>query len=208
MRLFTRNLLIACTLAAAALPAMADEISIPAHAFSYTYADARYFSTDSDAFSINQSGGALSGSYAIGQRFFVSGDALYGESKNFSSGTANGKFQTITATLRGGAHYPLTPILDVLANAGVLYGDVKGKGDYSSLKDNDTGYIAEAGLRIALIPKLEVAAYYDYQDLFKQSSTTFTAELQYHVTPHIAAIASAANGKSTDVYTVGGRYNF
>lgn len=208
MRLFTRHLFLASALAAATLPAFADETVIMPSAFSYTYADLRYFGTDSDAYSVNQQGGVLAGSYGFLKNFYVTGDALYGQSKHFSANGVKGHFETETGSLRLGAHYALTPILDVLANAGAVYGHLKGHGGFKNVSDDNTGYIGEVGLRMAPLPKVEIAGYYDYQHLFKNDSTTFTGELQYHVTPRISVIGAAAYGKSADVYTIGGRYSF
>ena len=188
-----RNVLLAAALIAAPMAAMADDLS-------YTYVDARYFTTDSDALSINQQGAALTGSFAINSTFFVAGNANYGYSERFN----NGHFKTITASLRGGAHYPVTDVLDVVGTGGVLFADVSGNG----AKDNDVGYRADAGLRLALVPQVEVGAFYSYQSIFSNETSAFIGDLQYHVTENISAVASATNGRNADVYSVGMRYRF
>lgn len=208
MRLFTCHLLLASTVAAVTLPALADETVVMPSAFSYTYADLRYFATDSDAYSVNQQGGVLSGSYGFLKNFYVTGNALYGQSKHFTSNGVKGHFETETGSLRLGAHYALTPILDVLANVGAVYGRLEGHGGFKNTHDDDTGAIGEVGLRMMPLPKVELAGYYDYQHLFKNDSTTFTGELQYHVTPSISVVGAAAYGKSADIYSIGGRYSF
>ena len=188
-----RNLLLAAALIGVPTAALADDLS-------YTYADARYFTTDSDALSINQQGAALAGSYAIDSTFFVAADANFGYSERFN----NGHYKTIMATLRGGAHYPVTDGLDLVGTGGVLFADVSGNGT----DDNDIGYRADAGLRLALVPQVEMSAFYSYQSAFGNDASAFIGDLQYHVTENISAVASVTNGRNADVYTVGARYRF
>ncbi|MDO9452452.1 MAG: outer membrane beta-barrel protein [Stagnimonas sp.] len=196
-----RHALLAAALIAAPATVMAE-------GFSYSYLDARYFSTDTDAVSVNQQGGALSGSFALTPMFYVAADGSYGKSEKVAVGTATGSFETISGSARLGAHYPITEVLDVLANAGALYGEVKGKGAFNGESEDDIGYVGEVGLRLALIPKLEVGAFYNYQDIFSDSTSAFTAELQYHVVEKFTVVGSAVSGRNADVYTIGGRYHF
>jgi len=188
-----RSVLLAAALIVAPAAALADGLS-------YTYADLRYFVTDGDDLSVNQQGGALSGSFAIDSTFFVAGDASFG----YSDGFNGGHFKTITTSLRGGAHYPVTDAMDVVGTAGALFADVSGNG----ADDNDIGYRTEAGLRLALTPQVEVGAFYSYQSIFSNDTSAFNGELQYHITESISAIASATNGRNADLYTVGARYRF
>lgn len=188
-----RNLLLAAALITAPAAALAQDLS-------YTYADARYFTADSDALSINLQGAALAGSHAIDSTFFVAGDANFGYSERFN----NGHFKTITATLRAGAHYPVTDVLDVVGTGGVLFADVSGNG----ANENDVGYRADAGLRLALAPQVEVGAFYKYESIFSNDASAFIADLQYHVTESISAVASVTNGRNADVYSIGARYRF
>ena len=188
-----RNVLLAAALIVAPAAALADDLS-------YTYADVRYFTTDADDLSINQQGGVLAGSYAIDSTFFVAGDASFGYSDAFN----NGHYKTVTAALRGGAHYPVTDVLDVVGSAGMLFADVSGNG----AKENDFGYRADAGLRLALAPQVEIGAFYSYQSIFSNDTSTFTGDLQYHVTENISAVASITNGRNADIYSIGARYRF
>ena len=196
-----RHALIAAALIAAPAVTMADGLS-------YTYVDGRYFSTDSDAVSINQHGGSLSGSLAIGPTFFVAADGSYGMSEKFTIGTQSGKVDTMAASLRAGVHHALTPVLDAVVSAGGLFADVSGSGDFKGTSDNDFGYIAEAGLRLALTPSVELGAFYTYQSIFNDDSGAFTADLMYHFNAQWSLVGSASNGANSDVYAVGARLNF
>ncbi len=196
-----RNALFALALLSVPATVLADEIS-------YTFLDARYFSTDSDAVSINQQGGSIAGSLALGDVFFVTADGSYGESDDITFGGMTGSFETTSASIRAGVHHTLAPTLDVVLNAGGLYGEAKGKGAFNGQKDDDTGYLIETGLRVALMPKVEVAAFYNYADLFDDTSSGFVGDVQFHITEHISAVASANFARSTDVYSFGARYRF
>ncbi|MES2886240.1 MAG: outer membrane beta-barrel protein [Pseudomonadota bacterium] len=196
-----RHALLAAALITAPAAVMAEGIS-------YTYVDARYFSTDSDALSTNQQGGTLSGSLALGDIFFVAADGSYGESEDITLAGVSGSFQTTAAALRLGVHHTLAPTLDIVASAGGLYGEVRGKDGFSGAKDDDTGYLVEAGLRLSLVPQVEVAALYNYADIFEETSSGFVGELQFHFTEHISAVASANFARSTDIYSFGARYRF
>lgn len=187
---------------------IAAPTAVLAEGFSYSYADLRYFSTDTDVNSINQHGATLSGSLALNEMFFVAGDASYGRSERFSVGSSSGKFDTIVASARLGAHQAITPVLDLVGSAGGLYGDVSGKDGFKGNSDNDFGYIAEAGLRLAVIPQVELGAFYNYQSLFNDDRSAFTADLQFHFTEQLSFVASATNGRNADFYTVGARYHF
>lgn len=199
------------TLLAAAL--IAAPAAMMAEGFSYTYAEGRYFSSDSDALSINQQGGTLSGSLALGPVFFVALDGSFSETEEFTvlPGTAfaaTGKIETTGAALRGGAHYALTPVLDIVGSAGVLFADVSGKGDFKDSSDDDTGYVVDAGLRMMVIPQVEVGAFFNYQSLFDSEASGFTLDAQYHITENWSAVVAASNAKSSDFYNAGVRYRF
>lgn len=189
-------------LVAAAL--LAAPAAVLAEGLSYTYADVRYFSTDSDALSINSQGVALTGSFAIDPLFFVAADASYGKSESFNGG----KLDTVTAALRGGAHYAVATGLDAVASAGALFADVSGKGNLKGQSDNDFGYTVQAGLRLALVPQVEVGGFYSYQSIFNRDTGAFTGDLQYHFNENLSVVGSATSGDAADVYTVGARYRF
>ncbi len=194
------------TLLAAVL--LAAPAAVLAEGLSYTFVDARYFSTDSDAVTVNQQGGSLAGSFALNEQFFVTADASYGETDDIAaSATTSGSFQTLAGSLRLGAHHPITPVLDIVANGGVLAAEVKGKGAFNG-SDSDVGYLAELGMRLALVGPVEVGAFYAYQDIFDDNSSGFTGDLQYHVTSHFSAVFSANFSRGTDVYSFGARYRF
>jgi len=190
------------TLIAAAL--LAAPAAVMAEGLSYTYADARYFSTDSDALSINSQGAALTGSFAIDSLFFVAGDASYAKSERFNGG----KLDTVTAAVRGGAHYAVTTGLDAVASVGALFADISGSGSLNGRDDNDFGYVAQAGLRLALVPQVEVGGFYSYQSIFGGNNGAFTGDLQYHVTDKLSLVGSATSGDAADVYALGARYHF
>ena len=196
-----RNVLLAAAL-------FATPAAVLAEGLSYTYVEGRYFSTDSDARSVNSHGGSLAGSVAIGPLFFIAGDATYGETERFTVGTTNGRFQNITGALRLGVHHPITPTLDIVASGGGLYADVKGKSGFSGNSDNDFGYIAEAGLRLQVIERVELGAFYNYQNIFSTDSSAFKADLQFHVTDKISLVGSTSNGRNADLYAAGLRYRF
>ena len=196
-----RNVLIIAALLAAPAAALAEGIS-------YTYVDARYFSTDSDALSADQHGGIISGSFALSPVLYVTGDGQFGESERVAVGTSSGRFNTISASARIGAHHALTPTLDILAEGGALYSEFKGKGAFSGSSDDDIGYTAQAGLRLALVPQVEVSALYAYQNVLDSDNSFFTADLQYHFNDHVSLVGSATNARSVDFYTVGARYRF
>ena len=201
-----RHALLICALLAAPAAAMADS-------FSYTYVDGRYVSVDADAASVNGEGGVLTGSYALPayaalpEIFYLSGSVSGLKSQSFTSGGVRGSFQSYAGSLRLGAHHAITPVLDLIGNAGAIYGELKGKGGFSG-SDNSTGYVGELGLRMALIPQLELSGLYDYTHVFGNSSSDFTANLEYKATSHISAVVSADFGRSADGYGFGARYNF
>jgi len=195
-----RHALIAAALLVAPAAVMAE-------GFSYTYLDARYYSTDSDAITVNQNGGVLTGSLALTPVLYVVGNASYGQSEDVTIAGVTGSFDAVAGSARIGAHHPLTEVLDVFANVGALYQEVKGNGGFDG-KEDDVGYIGQVGLRLAVVPQVELTAFYGYQDIFDESNGGFTGELQYHATENWSAIASANSSSSTDVYTVGARYRF
>ena len=196
-----RNVLIIAALLAAPAAVMAEGIS-------YTYVDARYFSTDSDALSADQQGAIISGSFALSPIFYVAGDGQFGQSERIAVGASSGRFDTISGSARIGAHHALTPTLDIIADGGMLYSEFKGKGAFNGQSDDDIGYTAQAGLRLALVPQVEVSAFYAYQDVLDSDNSFFTADLQYHFTDHVSLVGSATNARSVDFYTVGARYRF
>lgn len=196
-----RNALIVAALFIAPAAAMAEGIS-------YTYVDARYFSTDSDAVTVNQNGGKLAASFGLGSNFFVAADGRIGQSERVNVGTSSGRFDGAGASLRAGAHYAITPTLDILADAGGLYSEFTGKGAFKGNKDDGFGYIVETGLRLAVIPQFEVGALFSYQDVLDATTSFFTADLQYHATEQFSLVGSVSNAKTIDFYSIGLRYNF
>lgn len=196
-----RQTLLALALIAAPAAVLADD-------FSYTYADARYFSTDSDAFSANLQGVQLAASVAVTPMFFVASDFSYGKSDRFSNGTTSGKYDSIVGAVRAGAHQAITPVLDAVVSVGGLYVDISGKDGFSGQDGNDFGYIAEAGARLMVVPRFEIGAFYDYQNVSSTDSGAFKGDLQFHVNENISVVGAAIYGRSADVYTVGARYRF
>jgi hypothetical protein len=178
-----------------------------AEGFSYTYVDGRYFSSDSDATHINLSGAALSGSLALTETFFVAGDFSYGKTEDIDTGSGNVSFDLMDAALRIGAHHALTPVLDVVASAGVLQGKIDGNGANTE-GDDDTGYIVQAGLRLAVIESFEIGAGYDYRSLFDETEGAFVIDAEYRFTPNWSVVGAARNADAYDYYNVGARYNF
>ena len=181
--------------------------AVMAEGFSYTYLDARYYSTDSDAVTVNQNGGVLTGSLALTPVLYVVGSGSYGQSESATIAGQTGTIDTIAGSARVGAHHAITEVMDVFGNAGVLYQQLKGNGGFDDNED-DVGYIGQVGLRVALVPKVELTGFYGYQEIFNETNGGFTGELQYHATENWSAIASANSSSSTDVYTVGARYRF
>lgn len=202
-----RHTLLSLALLAAPAVVLAD-------GFSYNYADVRYFHSEADSNGVNQQGAALSGAYGFGSSFFVQGNAAYGFSDSFSDGTTTGKFSSQSVSVSGGAHYPVTPVLDVLADVGVLYSRVSGEDGFKGNSKDDTGGIAEAGLRLALLSQLEAGAFYSYGRTFDlvdgdyKNAGAFKFDLQYHFTPGWSAVAAAQNGKAATTYSIGARYHF
>jgi len=196
-----RHALIAAALLAAPAAALADGIQ-------YNFVDARYFSTDSDALNVNLQGAQLAVSHSLGEFLFLAADAQYGRSESVATTAGNGRVETLSGAFRIGAHHAITPALDVVASAGALYSEVQGKGALSNADDDDIGYTAAAGLRLALMPKVEVGAFYTYQDVLEGEQSFFSAELQYHVTSQFSAVGAANNGRDRDAYSIGVRYHF
>ncbi len=194
--------------AAVAAVLLAAPAAVMAEGLSYTYVDLRYFSTDSDAVTVNQRGGALSGSLALGPIFFVAADASYGVSEDFSVGTSEGSFESFAGSVRLGAHHAITPALDIVASGGALFADIAGKGAFDGQSDDDIGYLANAGLRLQVIENAELGVSYVYQSVFDSDSSGFTADLQYHFTDHVSVVGNATHGLSTDFYGIGARYRF
>lgn len=181
--------------------------AVMAEGFSYTYLDARYYSTDSDAITVNQNGGVLTGSLALTPVLYVVGSGSYGQSEDATVNGVTGSFDALAGSARLGAHHAITETLDVFGNAGVLYQELKGNGGFNG-KEDDVGYLGQVGLRLAVVPQVELTAFYGYQDIFDESNGGFTAELQYHATENWSAITSANSSSSTDIYTFGVRYRF
>lgn len=197
-----RNALLLAVAASFASPiAMAEGIS-------YSYLDARYFSTDSDAVNANQSGGIIAGSLALGPNLYVAAEGQYREGDDVAVGTSSGSFDTIFASARLGAHYPITPVLDILLEGGALYGDEQGKGAFNGSDDSDVGYIAQSGLRLTLIPRIEVGVFGGYSDVLDSADSFIKFDLQFHVIPQLSLVASASNANRLDTYAFGARYHF
>lgn len=194
-----RQALLALALCAAPAAALADDLS-------YSYVDGRYFSSDSDAVSANQQGGLLAASYELVPGFFVAADGSYSKSDKLTA--TSGTFETKSIALRVGAHHALTPVLDLVGSAGGVFADVQGKGAANGQDDNDFGYLAELGLRLAVAPQFEVGASYGYQSIFSVDQSLFTGDLQYHFYENFSLVGSATYAKRTDLYSVGIRYHF
>lgn len=192
------------TLAALAAAALFAAPAAMAEGFSYTYLDARYFSSDSDAQSTNLMGGSLSGSFALTDSFFVAADYSYGQLDD-RPGSSDGN--VMTGALRLGAHYAITPVLDVVASAGGLYAQVDSGGNNSQTED-DSGYVVQAGLRLALVENLEIGAGYDYQGVSDETEGAFYVDAEYRFTPNWSVVGAARNADAYDFYNVGARYNF
>lgn len=201
-----RHPLLAAALLALPLSAVAD-------GFSYTYADARYAFSDSDAVSAQFDGPVLSGSYALPSDLagvaglYLSGGGSFRQSDTFSDGTASGEVQGWEANLRIGAHHALTPTLDVLVNGGAAFAKIKGKGGFDGFDDDEVSYVVAAGLRAKVIAGLELGAGYEYSGLF-DADGSFNLGAEYRFTPNLSAVADARYAGSADQYTVGARYNF
>lgn len=201
-----RHPLLACALLTLPLSAFAD-------GFSYTYADARYGFSDSDATTAQSSGAVLSGSLALPELYGVSslyvlGNFRYLETESFSDGTNSGKLTAMDADLRLGTHYALTPGLNLLGNAGLAFANTEGKGGFSSYSDDDFSYIIELGLRAQVIENLELAVAYDFTAIRNDTTGSFSADLEYKITPQISVVGGAQYASNSDAYTVGARYNF
>lgn len=196
-----RHTLFAAALLASPTLSMAQDLS-------YTHVDIRYFSTDADALTVSQQGGLLSASLALGSIFFVAADGSYAQSEDFTIGTQTGKVETTGAALRIGAHHAIAPGLDLVASAGGLYVESSGTDGFDGIEEDDTGYLAQLGLRTMIFPKVEIGAFFDYQSISDADTSSFTLDAQYHLSPLLAIVAAASNGSDQDLYNVGFRYKF
>lgn len=201
-----RHPLLASALLALPLSALAD-------GFSYTYADARYAFSDSDAVSAQFDGPALSGAWALPDDLvgfpglYLSGGGSFRQSDTFTEGTQSGEIQGWEANARLGAHHAVTPGLDVLANAGAAFGKIKGKGDFDGFDDDEVSYVVAAGLRAKVIAGLELDAGYEYSGLF-DADGSFVLGAEYRFTQNLSAVADARYAGGADQYAIGARYNF
>jgi len=192
-------------LAAAALLAAPAAM---AEGLSYTYLDARYFSTDTDALNVNQQGGVLAGSFALDSIFYVTADGRYGKSEKVGSGATSGRFDTITSSVTAGAHYAVTPALDLFGEAGGLYSKLEGKGTFNGQDDDGFGYLVKTGLRLALIPRVELDVFGGYNEVLGDTDSYFAADLQYHFDEHFTLVGGTTNANRVDSYSIGARYRF
>ncbi len=197
-----RNALFLAAAAMLAAPAAMAE------GLSYTYLDARYFSTDSDALNVNQQGGVLAGSFALSPIFYVTADGRYGKSEKVGSGSTSGRFDTITSSVTAGAHYAITSTLDLTGEAGGLYSKLEGKGSLNGQDDDGFGYLVKTGLRLALIPQVELNVYGVYNEVLGDADSYFAADLQYRFNEQLSLIGGTSNANRVDYYSIGARYHF
>lgn len=159
--------------------------------FSYTYVEANYARLDSDAASDKIDGLELTGSLGLPLNFFVQA----------TSSTLNGDADLQEWRLGAGWHFSLGSTIDAF---GLLsYVDQ----NFNSGISDESGVTGDAGVRLAVTPKIEVSGYGEWADVEK-SEVGFGAGARYYLTERLSLGVRALFIDTGDQWVGGLRFQF
>lgn len=136
-------------------------------AFSYTYIQAGYYSTDIDVIDETSDAVYARGSLGLFKILYVFVDYAAQSLDDVSTGAGNGDIDNDSIQLGVGAHFTINPKLDLLGEAAYIYDDVSSD-DIANLDDSNDGWSLLAGARWMVLPweggGLELNGGYRWQD--------------------------------------------
>ena len=174
---------------------------------SYNTVDLRYLVVSVDEPSVDASGFALAGSWAMNKNMFVT--ASYGtvETDDLRISGVTGSSQTDTLAVGIGGHYPISKVADLVGAFNILSASAEGQGGFSGSTD-DTGWGFEAGVRGLWDPKVEWSAAISYVTIFEDDDTALALQTQYRLNRNWGVLAGVGLGSNAQQLNFGARYNF
>lgn len=192
---------------AKAKPAPAKPAATAKSKLSYTSADLRYLVVSVDEPSVDASGFALAGSWAMNSNVFLT--AAYGtvETDDVRLSGVVGSSKTDTLAVGIGGHYPIDARADLVGALTILSAEAQGQGGFRGSSD-DTGWGLEAGVRGRWVPTVEWNAALSYVSIFDDDDTALSLQTQYHVSRDWGILAGVGFGSNATQLNFGARYNF
>lgn len=168
-----------------------------AQSLSYNYVQGSYLRTELDdgPLDIDGDGFGLKGSVAVGDMWHVFA--------NFTRSDLDFDVSYDQTWIGGGLHTPLAPALDLYLN--LAYVNVEADGVAGDFDDDGLG--TALGVRMLVLPNVEVAGAISYVDLEDSGSeTAIEADGWYYLTRNFALGGGIALGDDVNRYGIGVRY--
>ncbi len=151
-----------------------------------------------DAMGTHIGGAQVDYSKTFNENFFA-----YGSANHLTKSSLNADTTNVAAGI--GYKVDIAPSTSLYGVAALAYSRISVMG----LRDNDTGYLLNAGIRHALTSNFEVDAYVQHLDVFSGSDQTYTVGGKYYLSPEWAVQAGYSYLDSdNDALTFGVSYNF
>ncbi|HET6473523.1 MAG TPA: outer membrane beta-barrel protein [Pseudomonadales bacterium] len=165
----------------------------------YTYGEVGYSRVDFDHFSEDADVGAIAGSFAIADHWYLVADYSYGTIDNTG---ADVDLQNADAGV--GFHVALDDRVDFIAEAAYAWARVEA----DRFSDDDDGYALKAGIRAMLTPQFELNAGGTYVDISGDDQKAGYVGAVYNFTDMFAVTGTISAGDDATAYSVGLRLYF
>lgn len=168
-----------------------------AQGISYNYVQGNYARTELDAGpeDVDGDGFGLYGSVEVGD--------MWHAFANFTQSELDFDVEYDQTWIGGGLHTPLAPTVDLYLN--LAYVNVEADGVAGSFDDDGLG--TALGVRMMLLPNVELAGAISYTDLGDSGSdTAIEADGWYYLTRNFALGGGVALGDDVTRYGIGARY--
>ena len=193
--------LLALTLLAAVPALTLSTAAVAAEGLSYTYVEAGYIATDTDAGDAD--GWAINGSGAIAPNFHIFGGFSGQKTDAFNVGPTRFDGVDVNQWRAGiGYNHEISPMADLVTRVAYEKAEVEGGGSAD-------GYSVEAGVRGALTPNFEgyaLAGYEDGADFDGDFYGRLGAQVKFNPTWGLSGDVKFADGDTQ--YFIGPRFTF
>lgn len=140
----------------------------------------------------------VSGSWGFHENFALFAGLGAGEIDTF------GDVDTTELTVGINPHFPITDKVDIVIPVALEWADYDGRG----FSDDDMGYSVGVGIRALPSPALEFGAGVRYVDIFDDGTTTFGANVRWHINHLISVGAGGDFGDDVAALLLNARFSF
>ncbi|HEY1077580.1 MAG TPA: outer membrane beta-barrel protein [Fontimonas sp.] len=176
-----------------------------AEGLSYNYLEGGYVSSELDDENVDGDGYRAKLSVLINEGVYVHGGYAEAETDPNDIGAT---FTTKSITAGLGLRFSLFDATDLNVEGAWINGKLERDGELVDSDVEDDGYTVGVGVRHLFFPQLEAGLKADYTDVFDDDDFAYTANLLFHVIPHLSIGGSYTIADNADTWTAGLRFNF